>query len=306
MPTSDLPSTPVPMDRSWEALTRPGEATDYFPILPPLLWTGRFTVFRPACAWWLCEFSRLIYRMEFDEIGHQADGLTRDAVLRRVGWREIRFINSGGIQCALFQSLDPEVKLSAAVFRGTSGLRNWLLDLDTRPVDWTSGGQVHRGFTEALSQIWTPLEAVLAGITGPLFFTGHSLGGALALLAASLRMPDAVYAFGAPRTGDRAFGNTLDGDRVFNIINGRDIVPSLPPTLTGAEFESAGTLIHLHPGDGLRWIGKTGGLPAADDGPTLSTAFIHRRWFTPPDILSDHAPVNYRLGLERALGHKKA
>lgn len=291
-------------DTSWEALTRPGDASNYFPLNPKPVFHSEAQNFSIANAWWLCEFSRLIYRMEADEIGDQADGLTRGAVLASVGWREIRFINRGDIQCALFQTFKKGEPITAVIFRGTTGFRNWLLDLDVWPVDWPPGGLVHRGFTDALAQIWPTLETALSiEETGTLFFGGHSLGGALAILAASMRMPDAVYTFGTPRVGDRSFCQTIEPDRIFNISNGRDIVPSLPPVLSTVEFESPGTLMRLEPARGLRRIGKTGVFPGAKPAnhSLLSASLVQRSWYDPPDFLSDHAPVNYRLGLERVI-----
>lgn len=304
MQESDRLQPDTTADTSWDALTRPGEASDYFPLDPIPDFDTEPQAFSIENAWWLCEFSRLIYRMETDEIGDQADGLTRDAVLRSVGWRESRFINSGDIQCALFQTFKKGKPASVVIFRGTTGFRNWLLDLDAWPVDWPPGGRVHRGFTDALAQIWPELETALSlEATGTLFFCGHSLGGALAMLAASMRMPDAVYVFGAPRVGDRTFCQTIEPDRAFNISNGRDIVPSLPPALKAVEFESPGTLMLINPTQGLQWIGKTGVFPDAEpaDRPFLSASLVRRRWYDPPDFLSDHAPVNYRLSLERVI-----
>src|SRR5213079_949071 len=66
----------------------------------------------------------------------------------------------------------------------------------------------------------------------PLFLTGHSMGGALAVLTACRlakmgRPPVAIYTFGAPRVGDRNFcaGYSLP---TYRIINGLDLVPEMP------------------------------------------------------------------------------
>ena len=71
----------------------------------------------------------------------------------------------------------------------------------------------------------------------PLWITGHSLGGALATLAAArfaLEMDKPVrgiYTFGQPRVGDREFARIFDAElkqRFFRFVNNSDIVTRIP------------------------------------------------------------------------------
>ena len=65
----------------------------------------------------------------------------------------------------------------------------------------------------------------------PLFITGHSLGGALALLATRLIAPDvtgACYTFGAPRIGNYEFFRFIKTP-VYRVVNSADVVPRVPP-----------------------------------------------------------------------------
>ena len=65
----------------------------------------------------------------------------------------------------------------------------------------------------------------------PLFITGHSLGGALALLATKLLAPDingACYTFGAPRVANYEYFENLKTP-VYRVVNSSDIVPRVPP-----------------------------------------------------------------------------
>jgi len=78
-----------------------------------------------------------------------------------------------------------------------------------------------------------------------LILTGHSRGGALAVLMAQFlytkyadvddeMIPDQIYTFGAPRVGDIDFYHNYDlraQTRLF--INEGDPVPTTPPTSTG-------------------------------------------------------------------------
>ena len=102
------------------------------------------------------------------------------------------------------------------------------------------GARFHKGFVDAIAEVWEPLaaavEAELKANDRPLWITGHSLGGALALLAAWLLkrrfvLVHEVCTFGAQMIGNReacaAFDREFAG-RIFRYVNGRDPVPKLP------------------------------------------------------------------------------
>ncbi|MER6052114.1 lipase family protein (plasmid) [Streptomyces sp. BHT-5-2] len=130
-------------------------------------------------------------------------------------------------------------------FRGTepAELRDWLSDADTPPWPGPGGrGAVHHGFAEALESVWPQLLTTLKEFRDDdqaLYFTGHSLGGALAMLAgARLHFEDprltadGVYTFGQPRTCDPTLArefNSAFTERMFRFVNNNDIVPQLPP-----------------------------------------------------------------------------
>lgn len=106
----------------------------------------------------------------------------------------------------------------------------------TPTAPWPS----HEGFQNALNAIWPDIpariEARRTGSERPIFFTGHSLGGALAVLAADKParadvMPAAIYTFGMPRAGNRDFAaiyNARLGERTFRLVHGGDIVACIP------------------------------------------------------------------------------
>jgi triacylglycerol lipase len=147
--------------------------------------------------------------------------------------------------------LTPKLGLSAqvflkdksllVVFPGTDPLRlaHWLIDLDTRVRD-----DLHAGFQRAVEVVWPPLARAIEKETGRdpglrLVFAGHSLGGALAILAANLtqkegRDASAVYAFGVPRAGDAKFAEGYNGrlgHRTYRFVLGKDIIPTVPGAL---------------------------------------------------------------------------
>lgn len=121
-------------------------------------------------------------------------------------------------------------------FRGSDPrtLPNWITDVVVRLVECNEyDGRVHYGFSSVLRSAWSQIESMLDEARDkPLFLTGHSLGGALSVLAAcrlaSLgRRPVATYTFGSPRVGDFQFcaGYALP---TYRVVNRLDIVPELP------------------------------------------------------------------------------
>ena len=132
-------------------------------------------------------------------------------------------------------------------FRGTEKkVSDWLTD--ARCVPAVQGeARVHTGFLEAFTaarddtgrNVKEVVENILArpdardGAGGPLplFITGHSLGGALALLATRLVAPDvngACYTFGAPRVGNYEYFRFVRTP-VYRVVNSADVVPRVPP-----------------------------------------------------------------------------
>ena len=141
--------------------------------------------------------------------------------------------------------------------------------MDYRPMGFAVDTE---GFNPVNAWWLSELETVKT----PLFYTGHSLGGALATLAASLRPPCAVYTFDAPRMGDAAFPRTLANVQVFNVFNPRDIVTALPPAGRWARFTHAGTDIKNN---------------------EIDLPHRHRPFTQAPSFLAGHAPLNYTAQL---------
>lgn len=126
-------------------------------------------------------------------------------------------------------------------FRGTSGIRGWLSNLDLRGVPF-EGGYTHYGFTRAA---WDFLEdIVMLEIIGwsennKLIWCGHSRGGAVANVAATLMTSWFVKSFyivtfGCPKFADEKYhtwvSENMRDTKNIAVINGSDIVPSLPPS----------------------------------------------------------------------------
>ena len=119
------------------------------------------------------------------------------------------------------------------VFRGTEKeLTDIKTDLTFNLVDNPSGGRVHKGFLKAFEHVKKPIKHALQEYHDgePLYIAGHSLGGALALLAAKEFASDstgAVYTFGAPRAADDEFYKDIRTP-VYRVVNAADGVARIP------------------------------------------------------------------------------
>ncbi|WEO99259.1 lipase family protein [Streptomyces sp. FXJ1.172] len=201
-------------------------------------------------------------------------------------------------------------RMIVTAFRGTepTRIKDWLTDATTPPVAGPGGsGHVHHGFAEALRSVYEDVAAALEGLRTngqTLYFTGHSLGGALAMLAGArmyLEHPhlaaDGIYTFGQPRTCDAALAEAFHqglGGRTYRFVNNNDIVPQLPP-------EPVFTHVRA-----LRYIDSKGKL---HDSMPMFSALTDRAMGLTADVFApasdgirDHFMHNYLTALERNLG----
>lgn len=116
-------------------------------------------------------------------------------------------------------------------FRGTMDVAGWIDDLNIQFTP-TPAGQVHAGFQLAWQVLKLRVQKALDG--QPCIVTGHSLGGAMATLAA-LDLPALeVVTFGSPRVGGRDFaGNYPLKDKTTRYVYHLDPIPLAPGLLAG-------------------------------------------------------------------------
>ncbi|WP_437525432.1 lipase family protein [Sorangium sp. So ce726] len=162
-----------------------------------------------------------------------------------------------------------------------------------------------------------------------LYIGGHSLGGALAVLAAAeihrdpllaplQRKVRGIYTFGQPMVGDAVFARTCDdrfGEKLFRHVYRRDAVPQFPP-ITMGRFAHSGQLYTAPPLD-TGWALQraqvsANGLLIGSEQALAGTAALALgafawlkdqlplfSWLPLPYSLADHSPLNYlRTSLE--------
>ena len=267
-------------------------------LLTPAQDATFFRAGRPVSESLLCaEMARLAYAAFERDPKVKAD---IEATLRRIGFTTCVFFSTASTKGFLAQ--DAVIPLSVLTFRGTElDSQDLATDLNALLVPWHSGGQVHRGFAEALEADWELLATVLGPATGRLLYTGHSLGAALAMLAASRCPPHALYTFGCPRVGDAAFAAataSLNHDRFAHCC---DIVCRVPPE--AMTYCHTGTLAYLDRAGHLHRSPRAQLVP--DDQRQARLAYLWQ-WSWRPGVLwsrdmADHAPINYVAALSRAL-----
>lgn len=218
------------------------------------------------------DFENAVILAEASALAYQNEDQIRDAIAQK--WRitsekdvyyldkreENRLIFSGRFDTQAFI-----VKTAQAIiisFRGTepNNRNDWKTDLNFRrhivPIaNSPKRVRVHKGFWFALNLVWEELLDHLQTLRTNdqrIWLTGHSLGGALACLAAFRlsQLPgmdfSGLYTYGQPRAGGWDFANRFNmshGDRIFRFVNNNDFVTFVPPFLF--RYGHVGTLYYL-------------------------------------------------------------
>lgn len=269
-------------------------------------------------AWWLSEASLLAYAdTEFATSGFSGAGL------ELAGQQPF---SGKSAQCYVAHNQD----FAIVSFRGTqlpkvSGSQDPLeslqhsvsdicADAKFALVDAGQGYFVHRGFLDALEEVWaevnTHLESLRAKIPGLRFwFTGHSLGAALATLAADrFDQVSGLYTFGSPLVGDRKFARQFPAD-TYRFVNNNDIVtrvppigPFRPPRFLPGVYRHVGQLVYIDhnheiasPGGSWKHFFSRvrGSIPVRLAPPGNSVRKLISN--APGDFLIDHTPLYYAL-----------
>ncbi len=166
---------------------------------------------------------------------------------------------------------------------------------------------VHQGFQRALGQVWEQVHELVTEYrrTHPgaeICLTGHSLGGALAVLAFSrFADPDiSLYTFGCPRVGDRAFCARVlsnPGRGNYRFVNYNDAVTHIP--LESILYRHAPEQCYrfaengrIDPDDGA-FKGDIDSLRAAVFGLPRSLRLGGLDNIPAPPSLVDHSPARY-------------
>ncbi|KAK47348.1 hypothetical protein BG58_05290 [Caballeronia jiangsuensis] len=242
------------------------------------------------------EFARLAY-VHAEDSPLQLDRLRQ--ALSKVRFGEPKLFDERDTGTQGFGALREADGLAVVSFRGTepAELTDIAVDLEASLTPWNeTAGRVHDGFAAATRSI---LPAVLQWLDETknarkrLVLTGHSLGAAIATLAASVCRADELITFGSPRVGNADFAATLAEVAITRFVDCCDLVTELPPELGG----------YIHAGP-MTFIDADGTLHAAPepsfvqaDREAARIAYLREYAWKKGNVmirdLADHAPINY-------------
>ncbi|MBI4752715.1 MAG: lipase family protein [Acidobacteria bacterium] len=260
-------------------------------------------------AWWFAEAALLAYdnfpavQTAFSNLGTAENPVPR-----------VTDLSAGSTFCVGVEFEEASGKKTAAiVFRGTEILKNErdpvaiirklteikkdvLTDASFLPFSVGRGVKIHSGFLQALSLVWDKLSRFLISRNlDRLWFTGHSLGGALAMLSAYRfgkefpnRVPIEVFTFGAPCVGNAAFRNDFKSLTIpaFRFVNHRDIVPpvlELPLLYFFVRYSHVGEVFYFNNDGQLA------------NEPSLLGKFVNSILVGSVESLIDHSPLFYAV-----------
>lgn len=216
-----------------------------------------FTDFNIRNAYHCIEWINILY----EKAQHGSDDLTPAlfpgfTIMRHLYYGKTKKILGGVVMTSV---LNNDVCI---IFRGTIDIHDAVHDADTRQsrfLDYPSSILTHEGFTTLYSQIRSDVLNILEEIEPDgILWTGHSLGAAIAALAAfdanhhgKTLKKSSLYLFGCPRIGNPFFSNEFNNNlpNTFRVVNTEDIVNNIPLSLTVRLFKPHHPFIYQHIGE---------------------------------------------------------
>lgn len=216
---------------------------------------------------------------------------------RLVGFPDITFYDRDGSQAFRFRN-DHDCVIAC---RGTEP-DEWndiQADANAATVLAETTGKVHRGFKKEVDDLWPMLETALVNNEQPLWFCGHSLGGAMATICAGRcylshieSVPAQLFTYGSPRVGNNRYINYVKLEH-YRWVHNNDIVTRVPPVFLG--YRHCGSEVYINR-DGV--IGALGHVSKRRD---RWQGFLRglRKWKV--DHFTDHAVGGYIDPIVRAV-----
>ena len=138
--------------------------------------------------------------------------------------------------------------LKENIVDATSKLNDVTADLKLIKNSAMAGGKVHSGFQDEVNDLWMDILKELEHnsnlkIQKDVYMCGHSLGAAMATIAATRHQPVELFTFGSPRVGGPKFIKNIKCPHL-RFQNNNDIVTRIPPAWLG--FRHHGNMIYFN------------------------------------------------------------
>jgi triacylglycerol lipase len=239
---------------------------------------------------------------ELSDVAYYAEEVSRP-LFEEIGLHASTYFEREGAQAYIVSNESDTV----VICRGTEP--NEWNDLKADVNAWSvlaeSVGRVHRGFKEEVDTVWPLLESALADNAKTTWFTGHSLGAAMAAICAGRCMlsaiesdPAGLFTFGSPRVGSRRYVNHCKFPEYYRWVNNNDIVTRVPPIWLG--YRHAGKLMYFDCNGKFRRMSKA--QRAKDRWRGIWRGIKQGRL----DPFSDHLSCNYIAYLAAAVAAEEA
>ncbi|MFM9915156.1 MAG: lipase family protein [Rhizobacter sp.] len=245
------------------------------------------------------EAARLAYLKAAQAENTPVDHRALVSALARVGMGAPRIFSDEETGTFGFGSYREADHMALLSFRGTrpEEIGDIATNLEVNTVEWTeASGRVHSGFASAMRNVIPAIRSWLedeCAARREFVMCGHSLGAALATLAATLWRPSALVTLGSPRVGNAVFAESLEHVSIVRLVDCCDAVTRLPPE--SRWYTHVGT---------EHYIDRTGRLVTSpseayvsDDCIRARKAYRAEQAWKPRAVLirdlADHSPINY-------------
>jgi triacylglycerol lipase len=214
-----------------------------------------------------------------------------------IGFPEAQLFDNDGSQAYRFRN-EHDIVLAC---RGTEPTEWNDIQADANAAMAVVGtlGNVHQGFNREVDDLWPLLEDLLRDNTQPVWFCGHSLGGAMATICAfrcktsSISTnPEELHTFGSPRVGCRKYTRHAPITH-YRWVHNNDVVTRVPPVWMG--YRHCGNEIYL---DRYGRIRKLTGVWRSRD---RWRGMVKGLWQWKLDFLEDHSIKLYASHIASAV-----
>jgi hypothetical protein len=186
----------------------------------------------PAHGQEVINFSNIREQAMLANVAYQPESEIR-ALVESSDYELTLFHTIPGIQVAFFLATSRATKTQIISIRGTSNIENAMVDVSLKlNVDVDLGVSLHQGFGASAKRVYAELKPLLKP-EYKINITGHSLGGATALVLAMFLDKDQfkveqVVTFGQPKVTNVSGANTIQHINLIRVVTPNDLVPLVP------------------------------------------------------------------------------